>query len=72
MPHKTQDDIVRESQGFQPKFFTDKIVVPGIENLHTKPTTDIAEVITNVLRSRPNITQLVYVVGSHFEVTSET
>jgi hypothetical protein len=68
----TQDDHVKEDLGFQPETVTDKVVVPGIQNLHDQSTVEVAEVIANVLRSRPNITKLTYVVGSHFEITSKT
>jgi hypothetical protein len=51
---------------------TDKIVVPGIQLLHEKPTLEVAEVIATILKSRQNIVKLTYVLGSHFEVTCKT
>ena len=67
---RTQDDIVKHDQGFQPQEVTDRVTIPGIELLHEKSTDEIAEVLTMVLRSRPNIRRFTYVVGSHFEITT--
>lgn len=72
MPLMTQDDHVKQDQGFQPEQTTEKVVVPGIQTLHDKPTTEIAEVIANVLRSRPNIVKMTYVVGEYFELTTRS
>ena len=70
MPAKTQDDLVREEQGYQPREVTRKISVPGLESLHQKPTIEIAEMLALVLRSEPNIIELRYRVGEFIELTS--
>lgn len=67
---KTQGDIVAADQNYQPETVTEKIHVPGIEKLHDLSASEIAEVITNVLRARPNIVAVKYVLGEYFEVTT--
>jgi len=69
MRTKTQDDIVRQDQGYEPAEVTRTVRLPGIEALHTKSITEIAEVLANVLRSERGITQLTYKVGKHIELT---
>lgn len=70
MPAQTQEDLVRESMGYQPKETTRKVMIPGIQALHTKPTVEIAETLALVLRSEPNIVELRYRVGEFIELVT--
>ncbi len=71
MRKKTQaDHVTEEMAGLQPQESVQKVVVPGIETLHQKSVNEIAEVLANVLRSAPNIIRVVYVTGSHIELTT--
>lgn len=73
MRQKTQADLVQEElASIEPVDRTDKLVLPGIETLHLKPTIEIAEVLANVLRSRPNITRMDFIIGSHIELTTRS
>lgn len=49
---------------------TEKISIPGIENLHLKSTKEVAEVFTNVLKSKAGISSITYKVGEYIEITS--
>ena len=69
MHQKTQDDIVRDSIGYQPQEEVRKVILPGIETLHTKSIPEIAEVLANVLRMESSVTELKWVVGKYFELT---
>lgn len=71
MHQRTQDDIVRDQAGYLPPEEVRKVVLPGIETLHTRPIPEIAEVLANVLRMETNVTELKWVVGKHFELTSK-
>jgi hypothetical protein len=70
MQMKTQDDLVRQKQGFQPEEVTRKVTVPGLAQLHQRSTTEIAEVLANVLRSEQNIIRLTYTVGESIELVT--
>ena len=69
MKPKTQDDIVRADQGYKPVEVTRKILLPGIEQLHTRSIKEIAETLANVLRMEHGITKFVWEVGKHIELT---
>ena len=69
MAAKNQDDIVKESLGFKEKELTRKVMLPGLQELHTKPIADIAEALSLVLRSEGDIVELKYRVGQFIEVT---
>ena len=69
MRQKTQGDIVRDDQGFQSKIGVRKIVLPGIEQLHTKPIAEIAECLTTVLKMEQGVTQLTWKIGECIELT---
>ena len=71
MPARTQSDLVTEELLSQPRTTKEKLRLPGIEKLHTKTKEEIAETLAMVLKSRPNIVQLDYVVGKWIEVTLE-
>lgn len=65
---KNQQELVQQQMGVKAEVLKDNVVVPGIETLHTRDASDIAETLAVVLRSRPNIVSLKYVVGSHIEL----
>lgn len=67
--HKTQADIVSESMGIAPAETVERIHLPGINALHVKTKEEIAEALSNVLKSRNNIKALRYVVGEYIELT---
>ena len=69
MKPQTQDDIVRQDQGYKPQEVTRKVLLPGIEQLHTKPVNEIAEVLANVLRMERGVTKFTWEVGKHIELT---
>ena len=71
MRNKTQDDIVRQDQGFEDSTVVKRLRLPGIEVLHTKPTMEIAEVLANVLKSAQGITKIEFVLGKYIELTLE-
>ena len=70
----TQAQIVEEKLGNrglqQMTPISERIAIPGIENLHLRSAREIAEVLANIIKSRASITSLKYEVGSHIEVTS--
>ena len=49
---------------------TTELVIPGIENLHHRPTAEIAEVLATVLKSHVNIMKVEYMVGSYIRITT--
>jgi hypothetical protein len=51
---------------------TERIVLPGIETLHLKPADEVAQALTNVLKSRAHITSIRYQVGAYIEITSDS
>lgn len=69
---KTQADVVADDKGFKEKLEKRKVVVPGLNILHTKPVEDIAEVLALVMKSQNNIVELKYVLGEYIELTYET
>lgn len=72
MPATTQSDLVEQNMEVQPQVMIEKVVIPGIETLHTKSTQDIAETLTFVLKSRPNIVEFRYVIGKYIELTTDS
>lgn len=74
MRHKTQADIVNQANAEEKVALggqeTHKVVVPGIKTLHQQSAEEIAIVLTNVLRSAPNITKLEWVIGEYIQLTS--
>lgn len=69
---KTQADLVADDQGFKEKYETRKVVVPGINMLHTKKVEEIAEVLALIMKSQNNIVELRYKLGEHIELVYET
>ena len=66
---QTQGDLVDQTVVAKPLEAVDKLVLPGIDVLHTKPTSIIGEVLANTLKSRPNVISFNYVIGEYIEVT---
>lgn len=71
MAARTQTDLVREEQIKRPSSITEDLRIPGVDSLHTKEKSEIAGVLTNVLKSRAGITRLVWNVGHSIELTYE-
>ena len=69
--NKTQEDIVISNVTYSPEQTTVKVAVPGIQSLHTKSTEEIAEVLSNVIRSRSNVVEVKYVLGEYIELTTQ-
>jgi hypothetical protein len=67
---KTQADHVAQDLGTKPATVTDKIIIPGIDILHTRPTDEMIEILVNVMKSRSNIIEFKYVIGKYIEITS--
>ena len=68
MQKQNQADYVTEEMGFKPEVVQEKIVFPGIKQLHEKPTAEIAEALAMALKSRSGIIELRYKVGEYIEV----
>lgn len=66
---KTQQDIVNDELATQVNEVTEKLALPGIEELHKKSKEEVASVLANLLKSRAGVKRLEYVVGSHVELT---
>ena len=69
--NKTQEDIVIDDSPYTPEQNTVKISVPGIQSLHTKSTEEIAEVLSNVIKSQSNVVEIKYVLGKYIELTTQ-
>lgn len=70
-----QDQIVKQKLNMDFKIrhdLTEKLAIPGIENLHLKSAKEISEVLANVIKSRVGIKSFNYVVGQYIEITSES
>jgi len=70
MPARTQEDLVKEDQGYRSEEVTRKITLPGLKELHTKSTKDIAEVLAVAIKSEPNVIEIRYRLGEFIELTS--
>lgn len=70
---RTQEDLVL--QDLKPALLTEKLTVPGAKELHTLPKEELSEqlakVLLQVLKSKPNLRELRYVLGEGFHVTYE-
>ena len=67
----TQEDVVRqrEAEENRPATVTEKLALPGLKDLHTKSFSEVAEVLTNVLKARKGLLALNWVLGEKLEVT---
>ena len=68
---KTQEDIVINERPYSPEQTTTKVVVPGIQSLHTRSTEEIADVLSNIIRSRSNVIEIRYVLGQYVELITQ-
>lgn len=69
----TQEQLVKEKLGFEPKIrheITEKVTVPGIENLHLKSAEEIGRTLAMIIKSRVSVSAITYKVGEYVEVTS--
>ncbi len=68
--NKTQADIVSEyhGHGTPPELKTETLRLPGLDVLHTKTKDEIAEIITNVLKSRANLVGIKWMFGNSMEL----
>jgi len=66
---KTQEDLMKDSLSYPPEQTTVKVAVPGIKNLHMKSVEEIADTLSNVIRSQNNVTEIRYVLGEYIELT---
>ena len=67
---KTQKDLVEEEEFFTSKTVTRKLELPGIKSLHLKTTEEIAEILTNLIKSQSGLKEFKYVIGEYVEVTT--
>lgn len=58
MRAQTQGDLVVKDQGFKTKEEVRVVGLPGIAQLHTRSTEEIAEVLAVVLKSERNVVRL--------------
>tara|TARA_Y100000310_G_scaffold342270_1_gene444785 strand:- start:2033 stop:2221 length:189 start_codon:yes stop_codon:yes gene_type:complete len=56
---------------YTPEQTTVKVAVPGIQSLHTRSTEEIAEVLSNVMKSQSNVIEVRYVLGKYIELTTQ-
>ena len=68
---RTQDEIVKQAlaEESQPATITEKLGLPGIQELHTRSKSEIAEVLTTVLKARKGLLSFTYTIGKDIEVT---
>ena len=52
MVNKTQQDIVTNQEVQLSEGNVKRIAVPGIQTLHTKTTEEVAQVLSNILKSQ--------------------
>ncbi len=69
MRAKTQSDLVIQDQGFHLREETRQVALPGIKQLHTKSTEEIAEIIAVILKSERGISRLNWEIGEGIELT---
>lgn len=71
MPRITsQQDLVRQYVQEHDEFdVTEKLRIPGIEELHRRPFDEQAEVLANVLKCRTNVSEIRWVIGKYIEVS---
>lgn len=69
--HRSQEDIVRQTlaEEDQPAVLTEKLALPGIRELHTKSFSEVAEVLTTVLKARKGLLSFTYTIGEDIEVS---
>lgn len=67
---KTQADLVAEAMGGanQHEVRTEYIRLPGLDVLHKKTKEEVAEIITNVLKSQANIVGMKWMFGTSMEL----
>ncbi|HLX53966.1 MAG TPA: hypothetical protein VKR58_08490 [Aquella sp.] len=51
---------------------TETLTPPGIQTLHQKDISEIADFLANIIKSRRGVTTLTYNVGHSITVTSES
>lgn len=67
---KTQADIVRERSVDEPDVVTERLRLPGVELLHTRPREEVAEVLAGiVLKAKKDIVELRWLLGQYIELT---
>lgn len=71
MPVHSQTDIVREASAQEERVVREKLLLPGIKELHTRPIVDIAEVLANTLKARTNVSEVHWVLGKYIELVYE-
>jgi hypothetical protein len=69
---RNQSELVQQKmESVESSEQTEILKLPGVTTLHLKSHAEIAAVLTNLLKSRSNITSIKYVLGSHFEIESK-
>ena len=71
MPLRSQADIVRDANQQEERVVREKLSLPGIRELHTRPIADVAEVLANTLKSRANVKEVHWVLGQYIELVYE-
>lgn len=66
---KSQNEVIEQELQASVKEFTEMVKLPGIDKLHTKPSDEIGLVLANLVKSRPGIKVIKFVIGSHIEIT---
>ena len=70
MQLRTQQDHVTQELGVQSQYDREKVSLPGIKQLHEKSTSEIAEALAIILKSRSGIVEINYKVGEYLELVT--
>jgi len=72
MSAKNQQEKMLGELATQNNRRTETLSLPGIKDLHTRSTDEIAQVLANVIKSRSGIVSIVYNIGENIEITYDS
>jgi len=62
---KTQDDIVRSRMPSRPKYVSEEVTAPGVQEIYEMGETELTEFFKMIMKSRPLINEVDLVLGSY-------
>ena len=70
---RNQDEVVKEKMKKEAlsETVTERVNPPGLKEIHKKSFAEAGEFLANVLKSRRNVTRIVFQVGEYVELTYE-
>lgn len=68
---KTQDDVVRSRMPSRPKFVTEEVTAPGLQEIYEMGESELTEFFKMIMKSRPMILEVDLTLGS-YECTEQT